>query len=160
MTEKLILITPLHGNTPCFLIFPFFKPLRGQLPPAPPPPMMPPMPKGYAKKQLCTYSSKKYCTCQDILNQQVECMSHGWAANSPWSCRTLLIPWEINQSGQTNLITPWLGKLFIWYVTCNFTNKQVIGQLHIKSIHPLEDFGSVPQGECEFSNAPTFCVIF
>ena len=25
MTEKLILIIPMHGNTPCFLIFPFFE---------------------------------------------------------------------------------------------------------------------------------------
>ena len=26
---------------------------------------------------------------------------------------------------------------------------------------PVEDFGkNVPQGECEFSNATTFCVIF
>ena len=35
MTEKLILITPKHGNTPCFLIFPFFETFRGRSPPAP-----------------------------------------------------------------------------------------------------------------------------
>ena len=29
MTEKPILITPMHGNTPYFLIFPFFEPLGG-----------------------------------------------------------------------------------------------------------------------------------
>ena len=31
-TEKLILITLMHENTPHFIIFPFFKPLAGLLP--------------------------------------------------------------------------------------------------------------------------------
>ena len=30
--RKLILITPRHGNTPCFLIFPFFETFRGRSP--------------------------------------------------------------------------------------------------------------------------------
>ena len=37
MTEKLILITVMHENTPYFFIFPFFEIFRGLLPPCPPP---------------------------------------------------------------------------------------------------------------------------
>ena len=41
-------------------------------------------------------------------------------------------------------------------------SSKLLGLLHFKSVHPpVEDFGKVvPQGECEFSNAPTLGLIF